>query len=81
MTTPTTELAETLRHCIGDGTFSPGGMLPTLAELAARYRVTASVAQRATGLLQAEGLVERRHGGACRGTRLYVAGPASAQAA
>jgi integrase len=59
---PYRRIAADLRGAIACGAFRPGDPLPTLVELAGRYGVAGSTAQRAIGLLRAEELVDVSRG-------------------
>jgi GntR family transcriptional regulator len=62
MATKYDRIAEDLRRQIADGTLPPGGKLPVETALAAQYHVSLSTIRGALGVLQSEGLVEKRHG-------------------
>ncbi|MEW2445272.1 GntR family transcriptional regulator [Micromonospora marina] len=51
-----------LRSRISDGTYQPGGKLPTEAQLRAQYGVSTTIVKAALGILQREGLIEGRRG-------------------
>jgi GntR family transcriptional regulator len=59
---PSRRIADALRRSIAERTFRPGDRLPSERDLAARYRTARNTAREAIGLLQAEGLVDVRHG-------------------
>ncbi len=59
------QIAETLQRQIADGTYVPGGRLPTEAELSARFSVNRHTVRRALDELSREGLVRIEQG---RGT-------------
>ncbi|MFD4178538.1 GntR family transcriptional regulator [Streptomyces anulatus] len=56
------QIADTLRAEIGAGQLSRGDRLPSEAALAGRFRVSLPTIRQALGVIQAEGLVEKRHG-------------------
>lgn len=63
MTVPKRDtIAEELRQRIVDGTYGPGDKLPTEAELMIEHGVARGTARDALGLLEEEGLVDRRVG-------------------
>lgn len=55
-------LAARLREQIARRELQPGDRLPTFAELRTQHGVTLSTVERVYGLLEDEGLIERRHG-------------------
>lgn len=55
-------LAEQLRQQIERGKLQPGDRLPSFVELRARYGATPTTANQVYGLLEQEGLIERRQG-------------------
>jgi GntR family transcriptional regulator len=59
------QLANHLRAQIANGTYRPGGQLPTETALSAAYRISGMTVRQAIGQLSSEGLVKRVHG---RGT-------------
>ncbi|MBM3600416.1 MAG: GntR family transcriptional regulator [Alphaproteobacteria bacterium] len=59
-------IAADLEAAIAGGGFAVGALLPTEAELCARYRVSRHTARRALGHLLDLGLVERRQGATTR---------------
>jgi integrase len=67
---PYLRIANDLRGAIESGVLQPGDVLPTVKELAGRYRVAASTAHRALSAL-----VEERLCNASRGRRVTVAEP------
>ncbi|MDX3591868.1 GntR family transcriptional regulator [Streptomyces sp. ID03-2B] len=56
------QIADTLRAEIDAGQLSRGDRLPSEAALAERFRVSLPTIRQALGVIQAEGLVEKRHG-------------------
>lgn len=66
-------LARDLRSAISSGQYDTGSLLPGEHELARTYGVSRATARAALGLLQQQGLVERRRGD---GTRVLPARPA-----
>jgi LacI family transcriptional regulator len=56
------KLADVLREQIMRRELQPGDRLPSFMELRTRHGVTLSTVERVYGLLENEGLVERRHG-------------------
>ncbi len=58
-------VAAELRREIQDGVYTPGGQLPSEAQLVERFRVSQPTVRAAVAVLRAEGLVESIHG---RGT-------------
>ncbi|MCA9909905.1 MAG: GntR family transcriptional regulator, partial [Anaerolineae bacterium] len=56
------QIQEELRARIEDGDLTPGSMLPTEAELSARYDVSRATVREALRLLAERGLIEKRHG-------------------
>ncbi|MFD8730501.1 GntR family transcriptional regulator [Streptomyces sp. NPDC059611] len=56
------QIADTLRAEIDAGQLSRGERLPSEAALAERFRVSLPTIRQALGVIQAEGLVEKRHG-------------------
>jgi DNA-binding GntR family transcriptional regulator len=67
---PYLKIANDLRGAIESGVLRPGDVLPTVKDLAGRYRVAASTAHRAISAL-----VEERLCNASRGRRVIVAEP------
>ncbi|GIJ47663.1 GntR family transcriptional regulator [Virgisporangium aliadipatigenens] len=63
------KIAALLRTAIESGEIAPGGQLPAVRDLAARYEVTPGTVSRAVGRLQALGLVTTTRGGG-----IYVRG-------
>jgi DNA-binding GntR family transcriptional regulator len=61
---PSEQIANALRAEIEDGTLKPGQPLPSDAELAARFGVSAPTASKARAMLVALGLVSSRSGAA-----------------
>src|SRR5262249_48218430 len=59
---PYQQLADELRAAIASGELGPGDPLPSVRDLAARYRVSNTTASRAIESLKAEGLVDTRPG-------------------
>jgi GntR family transcriptional regulator len=59
---PYQQVADQLRAGIAAGELEPGGVMPSVRGLAARYGVSNATASRALDLLKAEGLVDTRHG-------------------
>ncbi len=55
-------LSELLREQIQSGQLLPGAALPTYNSLRAEHGMTISTIERAYGILEQEGLIERRHG-------------------
>ena len=55
-------IADQLRHDIATGVYGPSAKLPSGRELAAQYQVARNTADDAIKILQAEGLVDIRHG-------------------
>jgi len=66
------KVAEALGELISSGSLAPGDQLPSQHEIAARYGISRSCAQRALNLLADRGLVEKRPG---RG--VFVRNPAA----
>jgi len=66
-------LARDLRSAISSGEYDTGSLLPGEHELARNYGVSRATARAALGLLQQQGLVERRRGD---GTRVLPPRPA-----
>ncbi|MBT2383092.1 GntR family transcriptional regulator [Streptomyces sp. ISL-11] len=56
------QIADELRERIRAGRLSPGDRLPAETALAEQYRVSLPTVRQALGVLQAEGLIEKRHG-------------------
>ncbi|MFF0505609.1 GntR family transcriptional regulator [Streptomyces fimicarius] len=56
------QIADTLRAEIDAGQLNRGDRLPSEAALAERFRVSLPTIRQALGVIQAEGLVEKRHG-------------------
>lgn len=56
-------IADELRKLIHDGTYPPGGRLPTIGELSRHHRVSDIVVRGAFSILRTEGLIETRRGG------------------
>src|ERR1700729_4350085 len=56
------QIASSLQHDIGAGTYPPGGRLPTEAELSARFRVNRHTVRRALEELSRGGLVRVEQG-------------------
>src|SRR5438309_125825 len=56
------KIADDLRQQIRAGQLSPGDRLPAETELADRHRYSVPTVRQALGVLQAEGLIEKRHG-------------------
>ncbi len=67
-------LADEISQAIGSGAYAVGGLLPSEAELCARYRVSRHTVREAIRILQALGLVSRHQG---LGTRIQSAQVAS----
>lgn len=57
-----TQIASSLRHEIGIGTWPVGTKLPAMNQLADRFGVATQTMRQALGLLESEGLVLRRQG-------------------
>lgn len=55
-------IADDIRHQIADGVLSAGNRLPAESALAPQYKVSVPTIRQALDVLQAEGLIERRHG-------------------
>jgi DNA-binding GntR family transcriptional regulator len=55
---PYVQIADDLRKKIADGTYRPGGKLPSQKALAEEYRTTPNTASRAVRVLADEGLVQ-----------------------
>lgn len=55
-------IADALREQVRVGRLRPGDRLPAEAALVEQYRVSLPTVRQALGVLQAEGLVEKRHG-------------------
>ena len=55
-------IADDLRRRIASGEWEPGKRLPTEAELTVAYEVGTPTLRRALDVLDAEGLIEKRHG-------------------
>jgi GntR family transcriptional regulator len=66
-------IADDLRRGIRDGSYPPGGRLPTIAVLSTAHEVSEIVIRQAVAVLRGEGLVETRRGG---GTVVRVRPPA-----
>ena len=62
MTAKYERIADTLRREIRVGVYPPGERLPTGDALTARFKVSPGPVRQAIDLLEAEGLVESRHG-------------------
>ena len=56
------QVADDLRQQIQRGTLAPGDVLPSTAQLAARYEVSLSVVKAALSVLRAEGLIVGQQG-------------------
>ncbi|WP_301128859.1 GntR family transcriptional regulator [Streptomyces cacaoi] len=56
------QIAEDFRRAIRTGELSPGDRLPTETALVEKYGKTLPTIRQALGLLQSEGLIEKRHG-------------------
>jgi GntR family transcriptional repressor for pyruvate dehydrogenase complex len=56
------QAAAEIKRLIADGTYPPGGRLPTEAELALRLGVTRLTVREALSQLEAQGLTRTRHG-------------------
>lgn len=56
-------IADELRERIRDGTYPPGGRLPTISELSRHHHVSNIVVRNAFSVLRTEGLIETRRGG------------------
>ncbi|WP_161962366.1 GntR family transcriptional regulator [Nocardioides speluncae] len=56
------QIAEAIRTGIRDGEFRPGDQLPAETVLAERHQATVPTVRQAKAVLQAEGLIESRHG-------------------
>lgn len=82
---PYQQLADELRAALASGELGPGDPLPSVRDLAARYRVSNTTASRAIESLKAEGLVDTRpgRGNVVRSKRpvLYVGSYLSADSA
>ncbi|MFD8534307.1 GntR family transcriptional regulator [Streptosporangium canum] len=61
-TTPSRQIADSLRSDIASGMLPPGGRLPPVRDLAERYGVSRNTAAKAVAILKAEGLVTARPG-------------------
>ena len=59
---PWRQLAEILRTRIADGTYPPGGRIPSVLSLSQEFEVAPGTARKALAALQSEGLVESRTG-------------------
>ena len=59
---PSRRIADALRQAIAAGGYQPGDRLPSERELAAEHAAARNTAREASGLLQAEGLVDVQHG-------------------
>ncbi len=59
---PSRRIADELRQAIKAGVLEPGHLLPSSRELADRYGTARNTASEAIKILQAEGLVDVRHG-------------------
>lgn len=70
----TTDLAETIRAAIADGTYAVGDRVPTIRQLAEEHGVAYATASKAVEMLRNEGLVESRPG---RGTVVRSGGATS----
>ncbi|ACZ92020.1 GntR family transcriptional regulator [Streptosporangium roseum] len=60
--TPSRRIADDLRSDIVSGHLSPGGKLPAVRDLAARYGVSRNTAAKAVALLKTDGLITTRYG-------------------
>ncbi|MEU8832365.1 GntR family transcriptional regulator [Streptomyces sp900116325] len=56
------QIADTLRTEIRAGQLNPGDRLPSETALAERFKVSVPTIRQALGVIQGEGLVEKRHG-------------------
>lgn len=56
------QIAEAIRAEIGNGTLGPGDRLPAETVIAQRHHATVPTVRQAKAVLQAEGLIESRHG-------------------
>jgi len=61
-TTPSRQIADSLRSEINSGRLPPGSRLPTVRELADRFNVSRNTATKAIAILKAEGLITARTG-------------------
>jgi GntR family transcriptional regulator len=59
---PSRRIADVLRQAINEGGYLPGDRIPSERELAAEYHSARNTAREAIGILQAEGLIDVRHG-------------------
>jgi GntR family transcriptional regulator len=59
------QIADRLRSAINDGVYTPGDLLPSEHELAAKYGVARGTARQAIMLLRNEGLIDAVHGLGC----------------
>jgi GntR family transcriptional regulator len=59
---PWQQLAQLLRDRISDGTYPPGGRVPSVISLSQEFEVAPGTVRKALGALQTEGLVESRVG-------------------
>lgn len=66
------DIAAALRRGINDGTYPPGSLLPSIAQIQAEYGVSDTPVRRALAVLSGEGLVVAEHG---RGVRVTSATP------
>jgi molybdate-binding protein/DNA-binding transcriptional regulator YhcF (GntR family) len=75
------EIAEAIRRLILSGELSPGARLPSVRDMAGRWRCTPATVARAYSLLADEGLVLSRRGGGTRvaDARIPAGGALSAQ--
>lgn len=62
MTARYRQIAAELRSAIENGRYAPGALLPSITDLATRYRVSPVTVRTALALLESEGIVRIAHG-------------------